>query len=260
MEESGSNTLLILPAAFWGSSESAERGFPHCGDMAKRKRIEVEEEDVPEGVSPVAAVVWSASAVAALMVVYNVFYGQPDDASRIARQAQQEFNVAGNNSGKSSSNTIVLRYDRMIEDLQRELLATGHYKGLVDGVAGARTHDAIVAYQRDNGLSGEPKATQSLLDHVRYTRKLTAASEFTASVEKPEKPLPGDAAIASLQEALAELGYDPGDVTGTLNASTREAIRKLEQRNGLPVDGLPDPDVMAVLSQSAAPKSDAPSN
>jgi peptidoglycan hydrolase-like protein with peptidoglycan-binding domain len=210
--------------------------------MPRRKQIEIEEE--PEGVSPISAVVWSAAAVAGLLVVYNIFFGQPPDAARMARQSLEP---AGQ-SIKSNQNTIVLRYDPMLEELQRELLASGHYRGLVDGVHGVRTKEAIAAYQRDNNLTGAPEASQALLDHIRFTRKVSDAAEFTASTEQPATK-PKDARLARLQQALAEMGYEPGDATGELNAETRAAIRKFEQQNGLPVDGKPDSNLLTELAR-----------
>ncbi len=48
--------------------------------------------------------------------------------------------------------SITIKYDPLVEDVQRELLATGHYRGLVDGVAGKQTLLAIKSYQQDNQL------------------------------------------------------------------------------------------------------------
>ena len=47
---------------------------------------------------------------------------------------------------------------------QRGLLATGDYKGMVDGVAGKQTRIAIETYQRRQGL-----AVDSTTDIDRYT-------------------------------------------------------------------------------------------
>jgi hypothetical protein len=48
-----------------------------------------------------------------------------------------------------------------------------------------------------------------------------------------------DPATVLVQAELHRQGYDVGPVDGLLGPRTRTAIREYEQRNGLPVDGLP---------------------
>ncbi len=37
------------------------------------------------------------------------------------------------------ANTVIIKYDPAVEEVQRELLAAGEYDGLVDGIFGDRT-------------------------------------------------------------------------------------------------------------------------
>jgi localization factor PodJL len=43
--------------------------------------------------------------------------------------------------------------------------------------------------------------------------------------------------IGMVQKMLADLGYDPGTLDGTLTAQTHEAIKTFEGRSGMPVTG-----------------------
>jgi len=43
--------------------------------------------------------------------------------------------------------------------------------------------------------------------------------------------------VAQVQEGLAKLGYSPGPVDGIYGPKTRQAVRRYQQDNGLPVDG-----------------------
>jgi peptidoglycan hydrolase-like protein with peptidoglycan-binding domain len=208
--------------------------------MARRKRAEIEEEasGETEGVSPLAPVLWSVSCLASALILYNIMLGQPPRSERLAM-----------NGEASSQNTVVLKYEPDVEELQRELLATGHYKGLVDGVNGARTREAIFAYQRDNNLPASPHVTPALLEQVRFSRKIVDATEFTASTGATATPVKRNR-TALLQEALASLGYDPGDITGEMNPTTRAAIRRFKSENGLTADGEVDGVLLAKLSRT----------
>ena len=64
---------------------------------------------------------------------------------RNRRGASTRVDVIASNSRNA---TIVLKYDPRVEEVQRALLATGNYRGMVDGVAGKNTRLAIAAYQK----------------------------------------------------------------------------------------------------------------
>jgi peptidoglycan hydrolase-like protein with peptidoglycan-binding domain len=219
--------------------------------MARRKKVEFEmdEPDEDSGVNPLPVVLWSVSAIAGLFIVYNVFAGQPLGTTQLAQdQDPSNISIAGRN-------TVILRYDADIEEVQRQLLATGHYRGLVDGVTGNRTRLAIEAYQRDNNLPVSAIVTPELIEHIRFTAKFAAAAEYTASTDQSVPKAASTASaettrMISIQKALADLGYQPGEATGSVNAATRSAIRKFETENSLAVDGEIDDRVLAQLSKT----------
>lgn len=202
------------------------------------------------------------SAVLGSMILYNIFFGQGQyGGSDLASGSTGP-------SGKQSS-SIMLKYEVLVEDVQRELLATGHFRGLVDGVNGPRTKFAVEAYQRDTGLAVTGEVTAKLLEHIRYTRKLSQAAEFTGSLSRaaapvvtdkatPEDPPQAEAmpdstasiddagatdmpvkdlAIVKLQLRLARLGYDPGSASGALDEGTKSAILTFEMDQGLAMQG-----------------------
>ena len=145
--------------------------------------------------------------------------------------------------------TIVLKYDPRVEEVQRGLLATGNYKGMVDGVAGKRTRLAIADYQRAAGIKVDGEVSGELIEHLRYTQQVAAASEFTASVAELEKD-PGEAAaLRQVQTGLAELGYAPGEITGDMTSATIQAIIQFEKDRGLPRNGAVSPELLAEISK-----------
>ena len=146
------------------------------------------------------------------------------------------------------TNTVVFKYDPAIEDVQRELLATGHFKGLVDGVNGQKTKIAIQHYQQDNGLPITGEVTPDLMNHIRYTRKVQAAAEYTGSIDKAPLVDSALSKIHQVQATLSAKGYEVGDMTGTMTEATHAAILKYEMDNGLAMDGVVDATLVASLS------------
>jgi hypothetical protein len=56
-----------------------------------------------------------------------------------------------------------------------------------------------------------------------------------------------DATVAAVQRRLARGGYYHGAIDGVIGPETRSAIRAFEHRNGLPVDGLIDRQLLRTM-------------
>jgi murein DD-endopeptidase MepM/ murein hydrolase activator NlpD len=63
----------------------------------------------------------------------------------------------------------------------------------------------------------------------------------------------GDAAVAALQVGLRAKGVYAGTVDGVLGPETSEAVRKLQRRAGLAVDGVPGANTRAALGRYGRP-------
>jgi peptidoglycan hydrolase-like protein with peptidoglycan-binding domain len=63
----------------------------------------------------------------------------------------------------------------------------------------------------------------------------------------------GSSAVAALQVALRVRGLYSGSVDGMLGAATTDAVRALQERAGLPVDGIAGPATRAVLGARGRP-------
>ena len=107
---------------------------------------------------------------------------------------------------------------------QRELAALGLYNGVVDGLSGADTRDAVRKYQALNGLAVTGVVTRPVLDHIQFARQLREAGDTSLVVHR-------------VQSALAKLGYSPGRIDGRLGAQTKIAIRTFEADRGWPITG-----------------------
>lgn len=227
------------------------------------------------------------------MIVWNAFFGIHEQGSKrtlvsqIPKGATTRVEVA---VPAKNTTSITITYDPQVEDVQRELLATGHYRGLVDGVTGKQTAQAIRSYQQDNQLPVTGEVSRTLLDHIRYTRKVAAASEFTGSLapqksvepaakvvpkivtrpaKKPLAVLPKPAAkpvaaeapaskpqgiprVREIQKRLKKLGYDVRAISGVPDEETRAAILKFQMDFGLAMDGAVSKELFAALKVAEA--------
>ena len=203
---------------------------------------------------PLSILALVATMTLSFAILYNAFLGQVGGAGRPRFVASQETATGASTRvdvivSDRRQGTIVLKYDPRVEEVQRGLLATGNYKGMVDGVAGKNTRLAIAAYQRSAGLRINGEVSNELIEHLRYTQQVAAASQFTASVAELEKN-PGEAAaLRQVQTGLAELGYAPGEITGDLTNATIRAIIQFEKDRGLPSDGTVTRELLAEISK-----------
>jgi peptidoglycan hydrolase-like protein with peptidoglycan-binding domain len=220
-------------------------------------------DDERRGMRPGAAALFVVAVGFGTAIVWNAFFGshQPRSMESLLAEipAGATTSVVVNAPAKPQAKTITIKYDSDVEDIQRELLATGHYRGLVDGVMGNRTLIAIKQYQKDNGLAADGQATKALIEHIRFTRKVAQASEQTGSLpQKASAPPPkktNDAADARLrildvQLRLSRLGYDTGENDGTFGDGTRAAILQFELDHGLDMEGRIGKAFLAALKKA----------
>ncbi len=232
--------------------------------------------DTPRASKPFAVILTAAALAGGCAILFNAFFNQHQTIADGRVDGTTKVTVA---AGDKTSRSITLKYDAVVEDVQRELLSTGHFNGLVDGVTGPKTTVAIEAYQRQNNLEVNGSVSASLLEHIRYTRKLNQAAEFTGSVTpkadaqnseiqplaaipKPVKKLafkpvvkkPIDNAVSKVQARLAQLGYDPGSRSGQLDEGTRSAILIFEMDHGIPMNGKISKALLAAIKTAETKK------
>lgn len=92
--------------------------------------------------------------------------------------------------------------------IQRDLAELGYHPGPADGVVGALTTDAIVAFQKDSGMKADGKVTRELAD------RLAAAPK----PEKPEVAVPADVPPDATSESAPESDSRPVAETAMVQA------------------------------------------
>jgi peptidoglycan hydrolase-like protein with peptidoglycan-binding domain len=198
---------------------------------------------------PLPLAAWAATGVLSIAILSNAFLGQPEGSRTHADTADNGASVrvevaAPDGAGR----TIQLRYDPVVESVQRELLAAGYYKGTVDGVIGRKTRQAIEDYQRSAGIDIDGKPTADLAEHIRYTREVSEASLFTGSIT-PDPEAESRAMIRRAQTGLSELAYSPGDITGELTEQTRTAIKEFQRDRKMTETGEVSEELLAELGK-----------
>jgi peptidoglycan hydrolase-like protein with peptidoglycan-binding domain len=197
---------------------------------------------------PLAA--WSLTGLMSAAIAFNALFGQPDTgrSDQAALESGTDAAEMKVDSPDAGARTIQLRHDPVVEAVQRELAAAGYYKGMVDGVIGRKTRQAITAYQQAVGLEADGRPSAELADHIRFTREVAEASLFTGTI-KASPDAEARATVRRVQTGLAELAYSPGAITGELNNETRDAIMAFERDRNLPPTGEISDALLAELSK-----------
>ena len=212
---------------------------------------------------PASLLALTAMALMSVSILYNALLAQPGgnrttagNASNTSAGATTRIDVPASSAAR---NTIQLKYDPLVEDVQRELLAAGYYKGMVDGVVGKKTRDAISAYQQATGLEATGLPSPNLVDHIRYTRQIAEASLFTGSIAADaDADAEQRARIRRVQTGLAELAYFQSGITGEMNDQTHQAIKQFERDRGLAESGEISDALMTELAKLSGQSATTP--
>jgi peptidoglycan hydrolase-like protein with peptidoglycan-binding domain len=117
-----------------------------------------------------------------------------------------------------------------VRHLQEELNFLGYHAGHVDGVWGSETADAVLAFQKDNGLETtgdyDPETARALQQAAGGTGALT---------------------IEALQQDLADLGYYDGLVDGDFGPETAAAVRAFQADHDLDQTGVMSAETVTTL-------------
>ncbi|MCY6381518.1 peptidoglycan-binding domain-containing protein [Hoeflea prorocentri] len=165
-----------------------------------------------------------------------------------------------------------------VESLQQAMRSGGIYEGIVDGVLGPKTENAIRAYQEKAGLEPTGSATDTLLVHMliseldtvavpkpKPARDTSVTQLIADDAVKAERtgPAADDAGsvapadpvadlITEIQKGLSNIAYSEVKVDGVIGEQTTSAIADFQRHYRLPVTGQPDKLVLKKLHEIGA--------
>jgi peptidoglycan hydrolase-like protein with peptidoglycan-binding domain len=160
-----------------------------------------------------------------------------------------------------------VKADPLVAAIERELIAAGNLNGPATGIPGQRVRDAIAAWQQRNGGPVTGAADQELLERLIYARQIREAMQFIPEMAEPETtPAPAPMQAASgddpdmriVQTGLAELGYRPGPINGSMSDQTSAAIRAFEKDRGMQPTGMVSARLLTELRKMAGDTQLAP--
>src|SRR5215475_94862 len=124
-----------------------------------------------------------------------------------------------------------------VRDLQQALKALGFDPGPVDGVFGARTQGAVKAFQQAREIT-----VDGIVGRVTWIN-IDEADQTEPVLRLGSSGLP----FRRLQSRMTAVGFDTGGVDGRFSQRTEWAVKDLQQRAHLAVDGVVGPKTWAVV-------------
>lgn len=181
--------------------------------------------------------------------------------------------VSGSTSGTASSEIYTAKNPNTLQSgdsgskvtqLQNALKLLGFYTGGVDGKFGSGTKNAVIQFQRANGLTADGLAgtkTQTLLyaqvnngisgDTSSSGSSSSGTSSGTSGFTRTLRKGYTGADVIAVQQKLKELGFYSGSVDGVYGTGSIAAVKKFQQQNGLTADGLVGSRTYAALMSAS---------
>jgi peptidoglycan hydrolase-like protein with peptidoglycan-binding domain len=131
------------------------------------------------------------------------------------------------------------------------LKARGYDAGEANGRMRDDTKAAISAYEKAEGLSVTGKPSDQLLARLLMGQPSKTAATTGSVVPAPQAPrtVVIDNTITSVQQVLADLGYDPGPADGAMGASTKTAIEAFQKDRKIAQDGRITPSLLREIKR-----------
>lgn len=150
-----------------------------------------------------------------------------------------------------------------VKAMQARLIELGYLTGSADGDFGASTKAALIAFQKNAGLTADGIAGATTIKALNSSSapKASASASATAAPTSSAsttyttlKQGSNGEAVKKLQKRLIELGYLTGSADGDYGRATTDAVKAFQKQAGLTADG-----IAGASTQKAVYSSDAKS-
>jgi peptidoglycan hydrolase-like protein with peptidoglycan-binding domain len=144
---------------------------------------------------------------------------------------------------------------QLVTAIQRELAARGYASGPVNGKLSDETRKAIAAFEKDHGLPISGSPSDELLRRILLGEPAVPAAS-TGSVAatnrappaKPNSTATSDT-VKQVQQILADLGYAPGPIDGTLGDETGRAVSAFQRDRKIAQNGRITPELLREIKR-----------
>lgn len=133
-----------------------------------------------------------------------------------------------------------------VENLQRLLVRRSFYNGAIDGILGPQTRLAIVAAQRNYGLTTDGIAGSQTIAALESNGSNIGRDQATTAKPLVANP---DQDILALQGLLKQRGFYDGSLDGIKGSRTTDAIAAAQKAYGLAQDGIAGRQTIAALQR-----------
>lgn len=173
----------------------------------------------------------------------------------------------GSTPSAPSSNGLLKQGSRgaAVTSLQQSLHTLGYYTGSIDGIFGSGNKVAVMNFQRAQGISVDGivgSATLASINNAlsgkapanpapKPTPNTSSSSSNTSSNGLLKSGSRG-AAVTTLQQSLATLGYYKSSVDGIFGGGTKTAVMNFQRAQGLSVDGVVGANTTKCINQVLA--------
>jgi peptidoglycan hydrolase-like protein with peptidoglycan-binding domain len=145
---------------------------------------------------------------------------------------------------------------QLVTAIQRELAARGYAGGPANGKLSDDTRKAIAAFEKDHGLAVTGSPSDDLLRRI-LLGEAAAPAASTGSVAatngtpriKPNATASSDSTIKQVQQILADLGYAPGPIDGTLGDETERAVSAFQRDRKIAQNGRITPELLREIKR-----------
>ena len=159
---------------------------------------------------------------------------------------------SSSSSGGSSSGGTCRPGDKgeTVRKVQKRLIALGYLSGSADGDYGNMTKNAVMEFQRKNGLSVTGTVNSSTMSRLNSgdARRANSSSSTGGTCQRGDS---GEA-VRKVQKRLIALGYLSGYADGDFGSMTKDAVIAFQKRNGLSATGAVNSNTLAKLNSSSA--------
>jgi peptidoglycan hydrolase-like protein with peptidoglycan-binding domain len=146
-----------------------------------------------------------------------------------------------------------------VSNLQRNLLRLGYFNGPVTGTFGPQTQQAVILFQRRNGITADgvvgSRTRNTIVALINDNTGFGGDSLPNALNFGDRGPL-----VQQLQQNLQRLGFFNTTPNGTFGPATRDAVTRFQSQNGLIPNGIADSQTLNRITQVLASIPNDPNN